>query len=477
MQINTPTVGPIVGHTTAVQSRILLRGKEGNSLAAFAVARIRERGTTDWSTPIFNELKPSNDMSAVLVFNNLKADTVYEYQAGWFNAASSLDKIAVQSRGKLAWSDTIPVLKTASADPRARTHYMVGSCRYIHTNRLTGAPVLPDIGDQVFKVMNHKITQKRMPIDALFMVGDQIYADDLNLVTPSNTLEDFLSRYRTAFTQKGIGKMLAHVPTYMTLDDHEIEDNWPAKATEKDWAQVYPAAMKAYSIYQCSHGPVHGACADGQQIVPANKPKDLWYTLSNGGTEWFVLDVRTERDLKSKPRKLLGEQQMKALLDWLKTSKAHWKFVVSAVMVYPDLKQDDGDSWKSFPDQRNLILEHIRLNKIRNVVFVSGDVHCSLVSRMTHSADPDFVVHTVVSSPLYKIPILATYAYAYKDDFVLDKPEATVGGQHYRSTLVSKVHSEDNFAYFSVDTTGIELQFYDKNGQELEKKPVMISAR
>ena len=26
---------------------------------------------------------------------------------------------------------------------------------------------------------------------------------------------------------------MSRVPTYMTLDDHEIEDNWPAKATGK----------------------------------------------------------------------------------------------------------------------------------------------------------------------------------------------------------------------------------------------------
>ncbi len=39
-------------------------------------------------------------------------------------------------------------------------------------------------------------------------------------------------------------------------------------------------------------------------------------------------------------------------------------------------------------------------------MFVSGDVHASLTSRLTHSEDPDFEVHTIVSSPLCNSKLL-----------------------------------------------------------------------
>lgn len=39
-------------------------------------------------------------------------------------------------------------------------------------------------------------------------------------------------------------------------------------------------------------------------------------------------------------------------------------------------------------------------------MFVSGDVHGSLTSRLTHSEDPDFEVHTIVSSPLCNSKLL-----------------------------------------------------------------------
>ncbi|WP_166357981.1 alkaline phosphatase D family protein [Pseudomonas akapageensis] len=479
MIIKMPTVGPIVGHTTPEQSRIMIRGQHSensNPLASFSIARYRERGTANWSAPVFNQMMEYNDMTAVMIFNNLEEDTVYEYQCGWFNALAALDDIARQSKDKLVWPTSTYVLKTATANKHISRSFIVGSCRYIHTDRLTGHPLFHDLGDQVFKVMNDKITRRQFPIDGMFLVGDQIYADDLNLVNPAATLESFLSRYRTAFTQEGIAKVLAHVPTYMILDDHEIENNWPAEATARDFESIYPSAIKAYGIYQCSHSPLHETSISSQ-VSAASPPNKFWYTVSNGRTDWFVLDTRTKRNMNAAPRKILDDEQMNALLKWLIESKAPSKFVVTSVMFFPDLKNDEGDSWKSFPEQRNQILEHIRINKIKNITFISGDVHCSLASRMTHSADPDFCVHTIVSSPLFKIVPLATYAYTYKEDFILDKPEASINGEHYQSTLISRVHSEDNFAYFQVDENGVELNYYGKNGQALEKNALVIPLR
>ena len=57
------------------------------------------------------------------------------------------------------------------------------------------------------------------------MCGDQIYADDLNVGFPAWQLEHYNLRYRVAFSQPFIRELMARVPTFMILDDHEIEDN------------------------------------------------------------------------------------------------------------------------------------------------------------------------------------------------------------------------------------------------------------
>lgn len=474
MDINTPTVGPIVGHTTPQDCRIFLRGKAGDTAVPhFAAVRYRVKGSVIWSEPLFNRLMSSNDMSAVVLLLALKDDTVYDYQAGWFSANASLDNVALHS-GKLNWPGTVHTFKTATTHPRKERNFIVGSCRYTHSLRGSGASAAwPAQGDQLFKVMAHKLTRQKMPIDAMFLVGDQIYAGDVDLANPATALEDFCNRYRVAFSQPGIGTMLSNVPTYMILNDHEIQGNWPAKATSKDKDLLYPTAIKAYSIYQASHGPLFTA-RKSRDISAAVIPKKFWYNVANGTSDWFVLDVRTERNLQTTPNKILGDAQMTALLNWMRGSRARVKFVVTPVMFFPDLKPDQGESWKSFPEQRDQILECIRLNKIKNVVFVSGDVRCSVAAKMTCSSDPDFNVYSIMVSRLFKSPLPATYTYTYKSDFILNEPISTSKEGDYNHHLISHVHSEDNFAYLSADEKEVRVQFFGKNGQPLEKQQVVI---
>src|SRR5262249_3644837 len=40
-------------------------------------------------------------------------------------------------------------------------------------------------------------------------------------------------------------------------------------------------------------------------------------------------------------------------------------------------RRDASDSWPAFPNTRLALLKHIVDNKIQNVVFLAGDIHCS----------------------------------------------------------------------------------------------------
>lgn len=472
MDISLPTVGPIVGHTTSQECRIFLRIKAGDmAVPHFAVVRYRVKGSNDWSAPLFNRLMSSNDMSAVVLLSALNDDTVYDYQAGWLSANTSLDNVALHS-ARLNWPSTVHTFKTATTNPRKARNFIVGSCRYTHSLRSGRASAAwPNQGDQLFKVMAHKLTRQKIPIDAMFLVGGQIYAGDLNQANPAVAQEDFCNRYRVAFSQPGISTMLSNVPTYMIFNEHEIQAHRPTKATTKDKDLLYPAAIKAYSIYQASHGPLFSATRS-RDISAAVIPKKFWYSVANGTSDWFVLDVRTERNVQACANKILGDAQMTALLNWMRSSRARVKFVVTPVTFFPDLKLDQGDRWKSFPTQRHQILEFIRLNKIKNVVFISGDVHGSVAAKMTCSSDPDFSVYSIMSSPLFKSPLPATYT--YKSDFILNEPISTSEEGDYNHHLISHVHSEDNFAYLSADDKEVRVQFFGKNGQPLEKQQVVI---
>ncbi|MGU3349173.1 alkaline phosphatase D family protein [Acinetobacter sp. JADD-159] len=464
MKINLPTVGPIVGFTDPNQTRLFLRGeleRDAHGLRrAFGVVRWRKLGGQKWSDPLFNKLSPNFDMTGVFAISSLTPSTVYEYQAGWFFADAELEKIEQINASLLEWptpdADFTMSFKTSTTSTTGSRSYVVGSCRYLL--RLFGGLWYDDRGDKVFRSVLEQIDKKK-PVDALLMIGDQIYADDLNFVAPDTRLDQFLERYRTVFSQTYIQQLMARVPTYMILDDHEIEDNWPANADKQDRVTLYPHAIHAYQIYQSSHSPLFSA--DGAGRIEGTL-SHFWYSFVDGCSEWFVMDSRTERDLSATPPTMVSETQLKALLDWLGNGSQLVKFVVTSVPLFPDLLNDAGDKWGAFAEQRRLIIEHIRNNKISKVIFVSGDVHCSFVSKLTLDSDPSFSVHSVVSSSFFW-----PYPHMSKTEFAFNTQLTGIPGGNFVTRLLSDVYSDDNFARLESSLKGVDVNFFERKGGSL----------
>lgn len=455
-----PTIGPIIGHTTTHHARVFIRADRQDNTTVFAALRYRAQGTQQWSSGTFVELEILRDMTAVFALNNLSSDTEYEYQTGWFSPMNPVHTVDSVAELPLQWPREIYRLRTRSSAALQPRAYIVGSCRYL---RMTaGIPSLPHLGDRIFASINQLIEGAQPPISATLMTGDQIYVDDLNLIAPDREYKEILSKYCAAFSQPNIQRLMANTSTYMILDDHEIEDNWPANAGKSDHV-LYRNAMAAYEIYQVSHSPAHELTTNNE--VNRAKLEHYWYQFSDGDIEWFVTDSRTRRNLSADDRRILDEAQEQALIKWLINSPARVKFVVTSVMFYPDRKLHGDDAWKAFPEQRLRLLETIRSHRIRNVVFVSGDVHGSLTARLTHSEDPDFEVHTIVSSPFHNSKLLP---YAKASTFILDQPLVHTAAGDYRHELTSTVVSEDNFAHVVVEADQISINYHDRDGKRLQ---------
>jgi len=453
-----PTVGPIVGHTTTDHARIFLRGDHGNS-QVFAGIRHRSKGDTAWSKGHFVQLKAYRDMSDVIVLKGLQPDTTYEYQAGWFSPLSPTHTVETIQELPLQWPRNTYCLRTPTDRTDAPRAYIVGSCRYLRIAAST--PLLPGLGDRTFAGINRLVEQADPPISAVLMTGDQVYLDDLNVIGPDRTYKHILFRYRTVFSQPHIRKLLSGTPTYMILDDHEIEDNWPARRTGQDDV-LYANAMSAFGLYQASHGPAHELSSDGTLNKTLTR---YWYTFAHGDIHWFVTDSRTQRNLSADDRRILDEKQEQALLEWLVNSPARIKLIVTSVMFFPDRKRNDGDAWQAFPEQRLRLLDSIRHHRIKNVVFISGDVHGSMTSRLRHSEDPDFEVNTVVSSPFYNSKLLP---FAKATDFIFHRPMARTDSGEYHYELTSEVVSQDNFARLQVTAQSLQATFHDRDGRLLQ---------
>ena len=464
MKLHEPTVGPIVGYTSGNQVRIWLRGEfqktpEGFR-RCFGVVRLRTVGNSKFGNPKFVKLPPHFDMTGVCAFTNLQPEKNYEYQAGWFFAETELSNL--DETQELNWNGiSTCTFCTGATNSQQSRSYAFGSCRYLL--RLFGGTFFDERGDKAFGSILKQMNDKKQRIDGLIMAGDQIYADDLNFLSPDDAIDEFNSRYRITFGQPHIRNLMSRVPTYMILDDHEIEDNWPTKATKKDWMTLYPSAIHSYQIYQCSHSPLFSLNQKGRLTGTLDK---FWYTFQDGCCDCFVLDSRTERQWSENPkeRAMISRNQMDALKGWLKDKSGRVKLVVTSVPFFPDLEDENDDKWGGFVFERTEILDFIRKHQVRKVVFLSGDVHCSFSAELTCSNDPDFKVISVISSSFF-------WPYPHMDDgdFSLRGKLKTTSKATYKVVNPSEVHSTDNFARLDINPKSISISFFERKGDQLGK--------
>lgn len=456
--LQAPSVGPIVGHTDHQHSRIFLRGDGRAGLdRCFAAVRCRQQGVAAWGAPVFNKLTPTFDLTGVCVLNGLQPGRTYEYQAGWFSDKQiNLEQLGPTQSAQLDWSQAASGrFSTVPLTPGPRS-YVVGSCRYLL--RLLGFDVFDERGDKVFRSIQRQIEGGRA-VDALLMIGDQIYADDLAFVNPDEHLNEFFKRYRAAFSQEHLRGLMSRVTTYMVLDDHEIEDDWPSKATSRDRKVLYPRAMHAYQSYQCSHSPLFEVTPQGRIDGGLGR---YWYSFHDAMADWFMLDTRTERDAAT--GRMIGPVQMQALRDWLLDGSGRVKFIVSGVPMFPDLASEGDDKWSGFPGQRKEILDLVFERRIPRVVLVAGDVHCSFSCELRREDVPDYVIHGIVSSPFFW-----PYPHMARSDFLFDRPLNHTGSSSYTPRrLSSDCYFDDNFSRLDLDAQGgLSVSVFERKGVPL----------
>jgi hypothetical protein len=228
----------------------------------------------------------------------------------------------------------------------------------------------PNVPDQILKVMQSKHA------DFSFMMGDQIVIEivmnNLGRCCLPESQADYELAYRDMSAYSAFRNFAANTPLLTTWDDHELANDWSASTPQQF---LYPWAKNAFNEYFGSLNPAPLA------------PDGIQYIYDAGDIEFFVLDTRTFRDADlapdSPPKTMLGGAQKLALENWLLTSTATFKMIISSVMVN-DFSQHTvyGESWPAFLTERNEILDFITEHHIPGVMFFSGDEHTGRVVKM-----------------------------------------------------------------------------------------------
>lgn len=249
-------------------------------------------------------------------------------------------------------------------------------------------------------------TIRQLNPDFFIHSGDTIYADspisaEVNLDDGSvwknvttqekskvaQTLAEFRGNYIYNLLDENVRRFNAQVPQLVQWDDHEIRNNWyPGQILDDDRYQVKDVdvlaarARKAFLEYQ----PIRLAPDDPERIYRSFRYGPM--------LDIFMLDERSYRGpntenrpyVASKETAFIGSAQVHWLKQQLLTSIATWKVIASDMpigLIVPDgptafenVANGDGPALGRELEFADLF-QFIQQNNIRNVVWLTADVH------------------------------------------------------------------------------------------------------
>lgn len=267
-------------------------------------------------------------------------------------------------------------------------------------------------------------------LDFFVAMGDTIYAD---VASPANnfqpqaqSLSDYRHKHAEVYSAKaglnGLADLRQSTAMFATIDDHEVTNDFAGGAnistdarfntgpsgTLINDSELYNNGLQAFLEYNPIRSETYGATGD-----PRTTGEIKLYRNQTFGNDaaLMVLDARSFRDPAladvnpldqasvggflansfDSSRTMLGKQQvsdLKADLISAEQNGVTWKFI-----AIPEPMQNLGvvgaaDRFEGFAAERTEILQFIDKNKIDNVVFLSADIHGTLVNNLTYQLTP-----------------------------------------------------------------------------------------
>jgi alkaline phosphatase D len=204
----------------------------------------------------------------------------------------------------------------------------------------------------------------------------------------AETLAEFRGNFIYNLMDENVRRFNAQIPQLVQWDDHETRNNWyPGQVitnddryTEKSVDVLSSRAKQAFLEYQ----PIRFNPRD---------PKRIYRSFNYGPSlEIFMLDERSYRGpnspnnqtVPSQQTAFLGNSQIRWLKDKLLSSRATWK-VIASDMPIGLIVADGSTNFENFANGDGLplgrelevadLLRFIKQNNIRNVIWLTADVH------------------------------------------------------------------------------------------------------
>jgi alkaline phosphatase D len=358
--------GPMIGAVTAKSAAVWLR------LCAPASVRVRWRGQNGvaytMSDPV--AVTPDGDDTGKVALTGLMAGKTYDYQVGITGAD-----------GVETWSGTYSFATIPGTVTQASFALLSDFSNKLKSspalqNALAGKPdFLAVVGD-----LDHRNPASLSKAGYLPLSDAQQVLADLRSM--HRDTRDFATPIGSDFAAGLVGRPDSgqlQIPLYYGWDDHDFCTN--NAGADCPFAAQAVQAYREYYLWQADNG------IDGANGCPQ---ASTYQRIDYGRlVSVFILDARSAR--QGSAGTLLGACQYAWLTQGLANSKSTWKVVITPVPFNPTIKT--WDAWGAFPTERASLVAFIRQKGIRNLVFLSGDVHSGgAVDDGTHADWPEISV-------------------------------------------------------------------------------------
>ena len=409
--------GPMVGYST-MQEVLLWVQTEETANVHFEYYEINNPKVKFSTDKIETEKK--NGYVAKLIADQVIPGKKYKYEV-YINNYKIERNYAMEFQTQELW-------KWRTDPPDVK--FIIGSCSYINEPKFDrpGKPYGSNF--EIFNSIN-----KKNP-DFMLWLGDNTYLREPDW----NSRTGFIKRYSHTRAFPELQPLLASTHHYATWDDH---DYGPNNSDGSFWLKE-----TASEIFKLFWGNPNYDVTGKGGITGFFQWSDL---------DFFLLDNRYHRTANNNltgNRQMLGKDQIDWLINALSFSQASFKFVavggqvISNGAVY--------ENYATYPDERKYLLDKIREAKIEGVIFLDGDRHHTILSKMQETKNV---------YPLYDLTCSSLTAGVNNDN------------EPYNSFKLEETFvNVNNFGMLNVtgptNDRELTIQIFDKDGKELWIKSI-----
>lgn len=406
--------GPMLGYNDMREVMIWIQTVEPTDISIdyWTVGEPETKSSSNWV-----KTDRKNGCVAHLVCASLEPGTAYKYSIN-VNGRS----LAHQEGHSF---ETQPLWQWRTDPPAFKV--VAGSCAYINEEAYD-RPGKPYGGDyQIFE----SIAEKNP--NMMLWLGDNIYLREADWGTRNGVIH----RYTHTRSCPEMQNLLSTCHHYAILDDHDFGPNDASSAfIHKDYTQ------EAFEMFWAN--PSYG--------IPGVGGTTAQFQYMD--VDFFLLDnrsFRTENGVKGMKETILGKEQKKWLIQALNASTSFYKIVAIGGQFLNDVPVYE--NYSGYPDERDELLELIDENKIKGLIFLSGDRHHTELSAMTMKNG--HTIYDLTSSPM------TSTAYDHsKEENSLRVADTHVGQRNF-STL--------SFTG-PLDNREVLIEVFDANGKLLWEK-------